>query len=161
MFNDCEPPKKKVDGFKIFVIAFFILSAILLCGIIGYGISEEVNKKEYNDWYNSLSAEEKANEDTKKQEEYNKKVTSFEVLNLSQYVQNITNGFGGIVRTEIKYTFSYINENGKLVHVDSWDPANVEIGSETKLVQDKNIGGGITLVVDKETFNNIPTLTNG
>ena len=163
MFNDCEPtnkPKKNIDGFTVFVITCSIIGIVAISVLIGYGISEGINQQKYDQWYNGLSVEEKAIEDARRQEEYNKKVIRFEVLNLSQYVHNVTNGFGGIVRTEIKYTFSYINENGQLVHMDSWDPANVKIGTKTNLIYDKN-NGSTTLVIDKETLNNIPTLNAG
>ena len=156
MFNDCEP-KRKVNWCILSLVVFAILTVLGFGLLIGMHIAKE---RQYDDWYNSLSVEERERVDAEKEAEYDANVFEYEVLNLSQYVQNKTNGFGGIVDTKVMYTFSYINEDGQLTHIDAWNPSTVEIGNETKLIHDKNTGRR-TLIVDKNTLNNMPTLATG
>lgn len=157
MFNDCEP-RKKINGWTILVIIFSIIFVLSIGLMIGIAVTEH---KQYNEWYNGLSAEERAEVDAQKQAKYDANVFKYEVLNISKYVKTKTNGFGGIISTEIRYQFSYIDDNGQLKHVDSFPSSLVKIGDNNEFVYNKNNGGGQSLVLTKETLNNIQSLNGG
>lgn len=94
-------------------------------------------------------------------EEFKKEITyEYEIVSVNQYVQNETNNFGGIIDTDIYYTFTYIDKNGKLEQVDEFEKklhTDIRIGDSNKYIVKENTNDDYNeiLYLTKETLNNI------
>lgn len=93
-------------------------------------------------------------------------ITEYEVLSVHQYVENITNGFGGVKDINICYYFTYVDEKGNLKEEKSFENlkngyTKVIIGDTNKYVIEKR--GSSTyknLYLTKETLQNIELNSN-
>lgn len=83
-----------------------------------------------------------------------KQVEEYEILSVSKYLQNETNGFGGIINTEIYYSFSYIDSDGKVIDEFGFPTWLVEVGDSDKYVKSENI-----LYLTEETLKSIELKT--
>lgn len=110
------------------IIALSIV-IVLLIGTVFLIVNIIKDRKEYNDWYNSLSAEEQATE----REKY---IEKYEVLNIHKYIQQETNKYGGVVGSKICYTFQYIDE-GELKTIDNFK--DIEYGLTHVVIGDENV----------------------
>lgn len=77
-------------------------------------------------------------------------VEEYEILSVSKYLQNETNGFGGIIDAEIYYFFSYINSDGKVIDEFEFPTWLVKVGDKDKYVKSENI-----LYLTEETLKSI------
>lgn len=75
-------------------------------------------------------------------------------MSVSKYLQNETNGFGGIISTEIYYSFSYIDSDGKVIDEFGFPTWLVEVGDSDKYVKSENI-----LYLTEETLKSIELKT--
>lgn len=142
------------------IIALIIAGLVLIsliAALIGVAVYEE-NK--YNTWYNSLSEEEKLQVQREKEAEYNSRISRYKVLSVSQYVRTDTNNFGGIVDTEICYTFTYLDSNGNVKQVDNFQHleyglTKITVGDTNQYIVNANGETTRTLQLTKETLANI------
>ena len=88
----------------VLIIILSILVVVMLSVLVN-GLNEQA---EFDAWYNSLSAEEKA--------EYEAPyTTTYDVLTVEKYHVNITNRYGGVRGTYTCYEFMYVKEDGEIV----------------------------------------------
>lgn len=87
----------------------------------------------------------------------------YKVVSAYQYMKPVTNNFGGVIRYESKYCFTYVDGNGQLHEFEDFEHTNyglwkVCIGNENKyVVQDSGIDTYRWLYLTEETFNSINT----
>ena len=144
----------KNNRLETFFITILIVLILILVSLFSYGI---YNSVKYQKWYNSLSVEEKAIEDKRKEKEYNDNIYKYEIVSVSKYIKNETNNFGGITDTETCYSFTYLDNKGKTHHID--DFYHTDYGLWKVTVGDKNLyivnnNGEITrtLQLTEETY---------
>lgn len=87
----------------------------------------------------------------------------YEVLNVGNYMEVSTNGFGAVINQYPAYYFTYIDENGVLhdetIHHTEQGLWKVCIGEENKYVEKENRGGTYRyLYLTKETLRNMSGL---
>ncbi len=87
-------------------------------------------------------------------------INEYEIVSVNQYVQNKTNNFGGIIDTDIYYTFIYIDNENRLEQVDKFEKrphTDIRIGNSNKYVIKENTYEKYSkiLYLTKETLNNI------
>ena len=136
---------------------------VLVSAFLGFAINKSI---QHQKWLDSLSPEELAAYEAEQEAERQSHIYEYEILSVSQYVKNVTNGFGGVVRTEVCYTFCYLDE-GTLNQVDDFSHfenglTKLVIGDSDKYIVDTN--GADTyryLQLTEETLKNIKTLSNG
>jgi hypothetical protein len=150
--------KEDIKTFTI--IAILVLILIGLFGLLIYEATE------YERWYESLSPEEKLAVDQEREAEYQANIYTYEVVGVSKYVRVETNSRGGIMDTDICYTFQYIDANGELKHVDDFEHleyglTKVVIGDTDAYIVNTNGEDIRTLQLTKETLKNIQTLNPG
>lgn len=91
------------------------------------------------------------------------RTNTYEVLSVSQYTKPVTNNFGGVIRTEVCYTFSYIDGNGELCIEDDFQHfeyglTKICLGEADQYV---TVSRGDTyryLYLTKETIQNMGTI---
>lgn len=135
---------------------------IAIITITSLGILSYIDAKQYNEWYNSLTPAEKEVYEVQKQQAYESRIQRYEVASVHKYVKNITNNFGGVVRTEICYSFTYIN-GSKLCHVDDFQHleyglTKIIIGEKDLYIINNNGETTRTLQLTKETLSNMQSL---
>ena len=94
-----------------------VLCAVVIgvMGFVTYAIYEtDKSNKEYEIYYASLSEEEKKAVDAENAAKEEAKKTRYEVVSVFKYAKNQTNNFGGVIKTEIAYSFDYIDKDGNL-----------------------------------------------
>jgi hypothetical protein len=116
-------------------------------------------EREYNEWYNSLTPEEQ-------ESVYNDKIHTYEVLSVNQYVRTETNRYGGVMDTDICYTFTYLDSDGTLKSVQDFEnigsnSMQVTVGDKDVYIVNENSDGGKTLQLTKETLSKIQLTQNG
>lgn len=84
-------------------------------------------------------------------------VNEYEILSVYQYTETITNNFGCVIDTEIKYCFTYIDEDGALRQIKDFKHTEygihkLHVGKENKYIEK---GSEKHLYLTKETFNNL------
>jgi hypothetical protein len=85
----------------------------------------------------------------------------YEVISVLHYMKPITNNFGGILRYESQYCFTYIDENGQLQEITDFYHTShglwkVCIGDKNKyVIQDSGIDTYKYLFLTKETLSSI------
>jgi len=88
---------------------------------------------------------------------YEERIKTYEVVSVYKYVRNTTNNFGGIMRTEICYSFSYLDGDA-LKHIDDFEQGgygnSVTIGDRDVYIFDPKTGFG-TLQLTKETLKSL------
>ena len=145
------------------IIIFSVIMFVIISTLIGFAINESVKHQK---WLDSLSPEELAAYEAEQEAERQNNIHRYEIISVSQYVKNVTNGFGGVVRTEVCYTFCYL-DNGVLKQVD--DFSHLEYGLTKLVIGDKDMyiidtNGADDykyLQLTEETLKNIKTLANG
>ena len=84
----------------------------------------------------------------------------YEVLNVGQYMETHTNGYGAVIRQELAYYFTYIDENGVLhdetiTHTE-YGLHRVYIGEENKyIIERKGVDTYRYLYLTKETLKEL------
>lgn len=87
----------------------------------------------------------------------------YKVVSVYQYMKPITNKFGGVLRYESKYYFTYVDGNGSLHEFEDFKHTNyglwkVCVGNENKyVVQDSGMDTYRWLYLTEETFNSLNT----
>lgn len=118
-------------------ILLILVTPIILMGIaVGIGVHD----------YNSLTTEQR-------QQVYESRVERYEIASVCRYVRTTTNSLGGIINTEIRYSFAYIKD-GKTY----WEDIgfnDVVVGKRDLYVINNNSHGERTLYLTQETLNNI------
>ena len=145
------------------IIIFGIVMLVLISVMIGFAVHKDAEHKK---WLANLSPEELAAYEAEQEAERQKNIHKYEIISVSQYVKNVTNKLGGVVRTEVCYTFCYL-ENGVLQQVD--DFTHLENGLTQLVIGDSNMyivdaNGANTyryLQLTEETLKNIKTLSSG
>ena len=84
-------------------------------------------------------------------------VNEYEVVSVYQYTDTVTNKFGGVIRTDVKYCFTYIGSDGQLHEFDGFTHTEygmwkLHVGKENKYVEKD---GERHLYLTKETFKNL------
>lgn len=87
---------------------------------------------------------------------YNNK-TEYEVCSVMEYTQNVTNQYGGIIKTYSCYSFTYIDNNGDVQTIDDFQNnpygyTHLKISKSNKYVID---GSDKYLYLTKETLNSL------
>ena len=147
------------DFFKNYVIEILALGVPLLC-LLAFLTVGVVRGIEHDKWYNSLSAEEKMVYDMEQERKREANIHRYEVVSVSQYIRTETNQFGGVIGTDVCYTFQYL-QGDKLKSVDGFE--HLEYGLTKVIVGDKNMyivdTNGIDdyryLQLTKETLQNM------
>ena len=137
-----------------------LLITLLVSLFIGFCAWAIVSDIQHDKWYNSLTAEEKAEYDAEQEAIRQSNIHRYEVVGVSQYVRNQTNNFGGIIDTDICYAFQYLDGNN-LKTVENFE--HLEYGLTKIIVGDSNMyivdTNGIDdyryLQLTKETLQNI------
>jgi hypothetical protein len=155
--------KKEINWEDVKTFAIIAVLVLVLIGLFGFMIYEST---EYERWYNSLSAEEKAEVDRQRDAEYQSNIHTYEVIGVSKYVRVETNSRGGVMDTDICYTFEYIDGNGDLKHVEGFEHleyglTKVVLGETDAYIVNTNGEDTRTLQLTKETLKNIQTLNSG
>ena len=139
--------------------------SILLIIVIGFGgliTWTCIEAKQYHEWYESLTPTEKEAYALQKQQEYESRIQRYEVVSVHKYTKNTTNNFGGIIRTEVCYSFTYVSGD-KLCSVDDFKHleyglTKVTIGDSDLYIINNNGETTSTLQLTKETLANIKGL---
>ena len=145
------------------IIIFSVIMFVIISTLIGFAINESVKHQK---WLDSLSPEELAAYEAEQEAERQNNIHRYEIISVSQYVKNVTNGFGGVVRTEVCYTFCYL-DNGVLKQVDDFSHleyglTKLVIGNKDMYIIDTNGADDYKyLQLTEETLKNIKTLANG
>lgn len=147
---------KENRGFIVWMGCIFIIFAL----VIGCCVNAAV---EHHQWLESLSPEELAQYEAEKEAERQAKIYQYEVVSVSKYVKPITNNFGGVMKTEICYEFSYL-DGDNLKHIKDFQHleyglTKIIIGDSNKFIVDTNGEDVRFLQLTKETFANLQTLT--
>ena len=145
------------------IVIFATVMFVIISTLVGVAINQSVKHQE---WLDNLSPEELAAYEAEQEAERQSNIHEYELISVSQYVKNVTNGFGGVVRTEVCYTFCYL-DNGVLKQVD--DFSHLEYGLTKLIIGDKDMyiidtNGADDyryLQLTEETLKNIKTLANG
>ena len=84
----------------------------------------------------------------------------YEVLNVGQYMETHTNGYGAVLEQELAYYFTYIDENGNLcddtISHSKYGLCKVCIGEENKyVIEKKGVDKYRYLYLTEETLRGI------
>lgn len=144
---------------NIWWISILLVIVISIGGLITWVCIET---KQYNEWYQSLTPAEREAYELQKQQEYESRIQRYEVVSVHKYTKNITNNFGGVIRTEVCYSFTYISGD-KLYSVDDFQHfeyglTKVTIGDKDLYIVNNNGETTRTLQLTKETLANIKGL---
>lgn len=155
--------KKEIDWGDVFFYALITVTAAFLIWFIGFIIHEAVEQEQ---WYNSLSVEEKAEVDRERAAAYQANIHTYEVVGVAKYVRTKTNTMGGVLDTDICYAFEYIDGNGNLKSVADFEHleyglTKVVIGDTDAYIINTNGEDTRTLQLTKETLKTIQTLNSG
>lgn len=123
----------------VFVLIAFIGLITWMC------VSSIQQEKEFNNWYASLSAEEKAEYNAEQARKREANIYRYEVVGVSKYVKTETNHFGAVTDTDICYEFQYISGNS-LKHVSDFE--HLEYGLTKVIIGDKDM-----YIVDKNSID--------
>lgn len=91
----------------------------------------------------------------------NTNTQEYEVLSVYKYSRQITNNLGGVVRTDVCFSFDYIDEDGNVVTVDGFQNlehglTKVHLGNRNKyIVYEKGIDTYRDLYLTKDTFREL------
>jgi hypothetical protein len=110
------------------IIVLSIVLVLLICSIVLLANAIK-DRKDYKDWYNSLSVEEQ----TVEREKY---IQRYEIVNIHKYILPKTNGYGGVIGSEICYTFQYVNGDELKTISDFRD---LKYGLTRVIIGDKNM----------------------
>mgnify|MGYP006874687776 CR=1 FL=1 len=91
-----------------------------------------------------------------KQQEYESRIRRYEVVGVHKYLKTTTNNFGGVIRTDVCYTFTYL-AGGVLYSVEGFDHNRIIIGNTDMYIINNN-NGTQTLQLTKETLANMKGL---
>ena len=85
----------------------------------------------------------------------------YKVVSVQRYLFPITNGWGGVLRYETRYSFSYVDGKGQLYEINDFYHTpyglwKVCVGEENKyVVQDDGMDSYQWLYLTEETFNRL------
>lgn len=135
-----------------------LLLVIVLISIV---VLVTTRNKEYQQWYNSLTVEEQQQIKQEKLEKYESKIERYEVVSVSRYVKENTNALGGVISTDICYSFFYVDGAGNLRHKDGfahldYGLTKVTIGESNQYIVNNNtLDSTYTLQLTKDTLKNL------
>ena len=126
----------------VLLIVLGILLVVML-SILVNGLNEQA---EFDAWYNSLSAEEKAAYEAPY-------TTTCDVITVEKYHVDITNRYGAVRGTYSCYEFMYVNQDGDIITVhdfrDDWGNYDVVVGeSNTYTVNTRTNTRTLTLTLE-------------
>lgn len=135
---------------------------ILLCIAIvvaGLGIWTYTDHKKHTEWYNSLTPAEQQAYELQKQQEYESRIQRYEVTSVYMYDKPITNNFGGVVRVELCYAFTYVSGT-TLYSIDDFQHreyglTKVTVGDRDLYIVNNNGEQTRTLQLTKETLKSL------
>lgn len=141
---------------------WIILLSLVMATLIGLTAWVVVGTIRYDNWYDSLTSSEKAEVDLQRQQAYESRIHRYEVVSVHKYAKTVTNNFGGVVGTDICYSFTYLDGN-KLCSVDNFEHleyglTKVTIGDKDLYIVNDNGETTYTLQLTKETLKNIKGL---
>ena len=128
---------KRADIEDIFITVAFTLIFLLL--VLCFGLAYEISNAD----------------------SVNANVREYEVLSVYKYSRQITNNLGGVVRTDVCFSFDYIDEDGNVVTVDGFQNlehglTKVHLGNRNKyIVHEKGIDTYRDLYLTKDTFKEL------
>lgn len=102
-------------------------------------------------------AEEESMTDEQRAEYRASFISEYEVCSVTQYIKSKTNNFGGVIKQELCYAFTYIKSDGTLGTVDDFTQ-KVCIGESNKYVID-TYGDTRYLYLTTETLKSISNIT--
>lgn len=133
---------------------FAAMLCMMLIFIVGIVFKQEKEHKEYQEWYQTLSVEEQ-------QAIYESNIERYEVIGVHKYAKTNTNQFGGVVSTDICYSFTYLND-GTLCSEDNFYPSGygeyITIGDKNLYIINRNGESTYTLQLTRETLENMQGL---
>lgn len=140
-------------------IILFSVIAIVLVGTITWIVVEAI---QYENWYDSLTPSEKAEVDLQRQQAYESRIHRYEIVSIHKYTKDVTNNFGGVIKTKVCYSFTYL-DGDKLCSKDNFQHleyglTKVTIGNENLYIVNDNGETTYTLQLTKETLANIKGL---
>ena len=137
----------------IFMISICVIALLITVGLMVYAT---INEMRHTEWYESLTPEEKESYNLQKQQEYENRIHRYEVVGVHKYLKTTTNNFGGVIRTDVCYTFTYL-AGGVLYSVEGFDHNRIIIGDTDMYIINHN-NGTQTLQLTKETLVNMKGL---
>ena len=145
---------------KGFIITMSIIGLIVI-SLITVAV---VGAVQHQNWIDSLTPEKLAQYEAEKEAERQANIYTYDVVSVSKYVKPVTNGFGGVIRTEICYEFNYM-DGSSLKHMNDFQHleyglTKVTIGDSNKYIIDTNGEDIKYLQLTKETFENMQTLSS-
>ena len=131
-----------------------ILCAVVLLTLIAIiGVQEKEHKK-YQQWYQTLTVEEQ-------QAIYESNIERYEVVGVHKYAKTNTNQFGGVISTDIYYSFTYL-KGDTLCSNDDFYPSGygeyISIGDKDLYIVNHNGETSYTLQLTRETLENMKGL---
>lgn len=133
---------------------FATMLCIVVIFIIAIVIKQEMDYKEYQEWYQTLSAEEQ-------QAIYESNIKCYEVVGVHKYAKTNTNQFGGVTSVDIYYSFTYLDD-GTLCSEDNFYPSGygeyIIIGDKNLYIINRNGESTYTLQLTRETLENMQGL---
>ena len=132
-----------------------VMLVIIFILLIGIVIKQDADNKKYKEWYQTLTVEEQ-------QAIYESNIEHYEVLGVHKYTRTNTNQFGGVVSTNICYSFTYLN-NGVLCSEDNFHPTEyglyrLTIGDDNLYIINHNGETTHMLQLTRETLENMQGL---
>lgn len=138
-----------------------ILPVLLLVVVVSIIVLVIARNKEYQQWYDSLTVEEQQQIKQEKIEKYESNIERYEVVSVLRYIKENTNALGGVISTDICYSFFYVDGAGNLRHKDGFTHleyglTKVTIGESNQYIVNNNtLDPTYTLQLTKDTFKNL------
>ena len=127
----------------ISVIVGLLILFTLLAGLVIFAYQEDAAHQAYLD---SLSPDEL-------EAYYESNRARYDVVSVSMYTTPVTNSFGGVVRTEIKYVVRYIDES-TIKEINSLEYNDFRVGDVDQYVIDDNTNQSY-VILTRETLEKI------
>ena len=105
---------RKDEKMELIVGAILIVVVLAILGTMIWFAAKEIKAdREFDAWYNSLTAEE--------QVAYEEPYTDvYEIVSVDKYVMQQTNRYGGVRGTYICYEFYYVDGDGNVQHIEQF-----------------------------------------
>ena len=145
--------EKKKFTWQLSLLAVLLIFIISMCVFIGISI------KDYNDWYDGLTKDEKIQLEEKRQIEYESRICKYEVTSVHIYEKPICTNMGAVIDTDICYAFTYIDGSTLRCVEDfqhlEYGLTKIVLGDKDLYIVNNNGQATRTLQLTKETLKNI------
>jgi hypothetical protein len=127
IYTNTQEGKKESIAPWIAVIVGLLILFTLLAGLVIFAYQEDAAHQAYLD---SLSPDEL-------EAYYESNRARYEVIGVSMYTTRITNSFGGVTRTDVKYVVRYIDGN-KIKELSNLEYDDFRLGDVDQYIIDNN-----------------------